>query len=236
MALRTGLANMMSRGVDVAGQVLGPLSTVTNVAAPQALRAPGDLDHLGWVGELDPRTSGGLTTAAFSLVDRVPAVARNKLRLAHCEQLLQRAPIAVGSAEPAGDEVRNDVVDRLAGTVLVGTDRAISATLDPSGDVDAWDRLPVLGDRPTTIVGDDSAMLIERQAGQWPAPEAYRAQHHCCLDLLGLVGCDGFYCAVNVDELVGGDPHSLNAVGPLNFDRGNAVAEYDALVVRVQRT
>src|SRR5215212_8960982 len=134
-------------------------------AAPQALRASGDLDHLGSVGELDPRSSGGVTTATFGLVDRVPAGPRNKVRLTHCEQLLQRRSISVGSAEPAGDEVRNDVVDRLAGAVLVGTDRAIGSTLDPSGGVYACERLPVFGDHPAAIVGDDSAMLIERHGG-----------------------------------------------------------------------
>src|SRR5689334_14162503 len=107
---------------------------------------PSNFGHLGLVGELDPRSSGGSTAAAFGLVDGVPAVARNQVRLTDCEQLLKRQSISVGSAEPAGYEVCNDVGDRLAGAVLVGADRAIGSSLDPSGGVHTCDRLAVFGD------------------------------------------------------------------------------------------
>jgi hypothetical protein len=114
--------------------------------------------------------------------------------------------------------------------MFVGTDRAGSATLDPPGNISADDRLTVLVYHPAVVVGDDSAPLVERQARQRPASKTHGAQNQRCVDLLGSVRRHGLDRAVDLDELVGGDPQSLNAFNTENFERRDAIPEHDALV------
>ena len=136
----------------------------------------------------------GSPADAFVLVDQLPVVVGDQLRLALQQPLGQRlGVVGAKSASSRAAQVREQGVDGVLGVLLVGADHAGRSALDPADHV-----LVAAALDPAVGVRDGAAPLVERQPRRRHAAVADRPDHQLRRQLLALAGVLGRHPAVVV--------------------------------------
>src|ERR1700739_2516515 len=137
----------------------------------------GDTEHLLDVRELDPGPAGRLAQGALVPVDLAPALVGDQIGPALLEHLVDALGVGgIRVVQQAGVDVPQDRVDRLLRILLVRSDHAGGAALDPADGVLAEAALPIGADHSASLICDHRPALVEGNSWQRLAPVADRPQ------------------------------------------------------------
>ena len=197
-------------------------SELRSVGARFAQRRP--------LGELHARARGRATLAGGGLdrVDRLPALPRHHVRRARLDEALD----VVGDrlVHAAGGHVLDDLVDGVQGILLVRSDHARRAALDPAGHVLAELVRAVGIGHATALVADQAAPLVERDVVDRLPRVADRAEHELRRELVERPGAarDQRAVVARHDRVVL-DPHGAHVAVLVaeQLDRRGEEAEAD---------
>src|SRR5581483_8916683 len=215
-------------GAGIGSPETGKLATALRVSPPHSSFAVDAVSVTTWRlartggpqellprGQLHARSVARLPCGALGRVDRLPARVLDELDVLRPEHRVQRRG-SVGSSEAAAACVFEQSLHGLRGVLLVRSDHAARAALDPAGGVRPFR----VGDA-AAVVRDRARPLVERHARDRNAAVADAAQDEPAGDRLRIARRARHDSAVLLDELVADDLDRLHLLLAEDRRRGD---------------
>src|SRR6185503_8039567 len=110
-------------------------------------------------------------------------------------------PVRIAARDRQRRKIRERKIDGFLGARLVRADEAARSALDPAGHVEPAEGLLVLAEHPTSLVRDDSAFRVERDARDRKTLIADRTNDEARVELVRAAGAASRDASALVDEL-----------------------------------